>query len=419
MFVHWGLYSLIGANEWAMFHERYSIEEYERLATRFEAAAFDADALVRLAADAGQRYLTITSRHHDGFSMYDTALSDYKVSKTPFGRDPIAEIAEACAHHGVRLGFYVSLLDWHHPAYRAQLRARSSLAWSDYLEFLYGQVRELCTHYGDIAEFWLDGYWPQEWPIAHVPNWFTPGGDFGFAELYELIHTLQPDAVVMNNHHSEPRPGEDVQGYEGDVPGENTNLGMNIDAGINVTPPRLAAGESCQTLTATGYGFAKDVHEFRPVSELARMLVRGAAAGANFLLNVGPTPEGTVAAPAVDRLTQIGSWLAANGEGIYGTRAGVLRVADQFGDQRHRASVASTKGREPQRHYVHLLDGSVPTSFFVDLPEGVHADAATATLLHDGGEVPAEVRGDGDTLRITVAAERRDGLVTTVRLDLA
>jgi alpha-L-fucosidase len=149
------------------------------------------------------------------------------------------------------------------------------------------------------------------------------------------------------------------------------------------------------------------------------MLVRSAAAGANFLLNVGPTPEGTVAAPAVDRLTRIGSWLRTSGEGIYGTRTGVLHVADQFGDQPNRASVASTKGRDPGRHYVHLLDGSVPTAFFVDLPEGVHASAATASLLHDGDPVPAEIRGDGDTLRITVPAERRDGLITTVRLDLA
>jgi alpha-L-fucosidase len=412
MFVHWGLYSLIGAHEWVMFHERFPVGEYEKLASRFEAAAFDADALVRLAADAGQRYLTITSRHHDGFSMYDTALSDYKVTKTPFGRDPIAEIAAACGRHGVRLAFYVSLLDWHHPAYRAHLRQRSGLAWPDYLEFLHGQVQELCTGYGDVAEFWLDGYWPQEWPAPHFPNWFAPGGDFQLAELYELIHTLQPGAVVMNNHHDEPEPGEDVQGYEGDVPGENTNLGMNR------TIPRLSAGESCQTLTATGYGFARDVHHFRPVSELARMLVRSAAAGANFLLNVGPTPEGTVAAPAVDRLTRIGSWLRTSGEGVYGTRAGVLHVADQFGDQPYRASVASTKGRDPGRHYVHLLDGSVPTAFFVDLAEGVHASAATATLLHDGGPVPAEIRGDGDTLRITVPAERRDGLITTVRLDL-
>jgi len=133
----------------------------------------------------------------------------------------------------------------------------------------------------------------------------------------------------MNNHRSEPEPAGDIQGYEGDVPGENTNRGMNR------TTPQLRAGETCQTLTATGYGFTRDVHHLRPVSELAQMLVRSAAAGANFLLNAEPTPEGVAAAPAVDRLTRTGSWLRGSGEGIYGTRAGVLHVADQFGDERH------------------------------------------------------------------------------------
>ena len=217
----------------------------------------------------------------------------------------------------------------------------------------------------------------------------------------------------MNNHRSEPEPGGDIQGHEGDVPGENTNRGMNR------TTPQLSAGETCQTPTAARYGFTRDVHHLRPVSEPVQMLVRIGAAGANFLLNAEPTPEGVVAAPVIDRLTRIGSWMRGSGEGIYGTRAGVLHVADQFGDDRHCGGVASTKRREPGRHYVHLLDGSVPTSFFVDLPESAHAATAASTLLHDGGPVPAEIRGDSDMLCITVHAERRDGLITTIRLDLA
>lgn len=145
----------------------------------------------------------------------------------------------------------------------------------------------------------------------------------------------------MNNHPSEPEPGGDIQGYEGDVPGENTNRDMNR------TTPQLSAGEACQTLTATGYGFTRDVHHLRPVSELAQMLVRSAAAGANFLLNADPTPEGVVAAPAVDRLTRIGSWLRGSSEGIYGTRAGVLHVADQFGDDRHCGAWPRRRGASP------------------------------------------------------------------------
>jgi alpha-L-fucosidase len=292
------------------------------------------------------------------------------------------------------------------------LREASGLAWSDYLGFLSGQIRELCTNYGDIAQFWLDGHWPQEPHTQAFPNWFAPGGEFDFAEMYQLIHTLQPGAVVVNNHHSAPLPGEDVQEYEGDIAGENTHPN-----GINVTAPVLAAGETCQTVTATSYGFARDVHEYRPVSELATLLARVAGAGSNLLLNVGPTPEGRIPAPAADRLAQLGAWLGRAGEGIYTTRAGVLRVADRLGDGALARHVASTRNKnDDEVHYVHLLDGSVPTSFVVDLPADVHATSVDATLLHDGGEVRAELRGDGDALHVTVPAERRDGLITTVRL---
>lgn len=412
MFVHWGLYALIGANEWAMFHDRWSLADYEKLAGQFTAERFDADAWVRTAAEAGQKYLTITSRHHDGWSLFDTRLSDYKVTRSPFGRDPIAELADACRRHGVRLGFYVSLLDWHHPAYRAVLRERSGLAWDDYVGFLHGQIEELCTMYGDVASFWLDGYWPAEWPIPRFPNWFAPGGDFRFAELYERIHRLQPDAVVMNNHHLEPLPGEDVQGFEGDVPGENTNAGMNR------TAPVLDVQETCQTVMTHSYGFHKDDHHYRPAQDQLSMLLRAAGAGANFLLNVGPTPEGEIPLPARARLTEIGTWLTENGEGVYGTRAGRLVIGDSHGTAPLAASVAVTS-RSDTLHYIHLLDGNVPTSFFADLPGGTHAASVDARLLHDGKPVEAAVRGDGDTLHLTIPAERRTGSVTTVRVELA
>ena len=411
MFVHWGLYSLIGANEWAMFHDRWTITDYEKLADRFEAPLFDAGAWAATAADAGQKYLTITSRHHDGWSMYDTALSEYKVTRSPFGRDPIAELAEACRKEGVRLGMYVSLLDWHHPAYRAALRERSGLAWTDYLGYLHGQVEELCTQYGDIASFWLDGYWPAEWPISRFPNWFKPAGDFDFPGLYEKIHSLQPDAVVMNNHHLPPLPGEDVQGFEGDVPGENTNAGMNR------TAPILDVRETCQTVVTHSYGFNKDDHHYRPADEHLGMLLRAAGSGANFLLNVGPTPEGEIPLPAKSRLAEIGKWLRENGESVYGTRAGHLVVGDNYGTMPLDSATASTSAGNGI-HFLHILDGSVPTQFVVDLPDAVHATSVSASLLHDQKAVATEICGDGDTIRLTVPAERRTGSVTTVRLQL-
>ncbi len=412
MFVHWGLYSLIGASEWVMFHRRMTTSSYEALALDFAPSRFDAEEFVRTAVDAGQRYITITSRHHDGFSMYDTGLSDYKVTRTRFARDPIAELAEACGRHDVRLGFYVSLVDWHHPAYRETLRARSGLAWSDYVGFLHGQVRELCTNYGAIAEFWLDGYWPVSWPWLRFPNWCAPSGDFKLEELLHLIHTLQPDAVVMNNSHSTPGPGEDVQGYEGDVPGENTNLDLNG------TPPMREALETCQTLTSEGYGFQKHNHHYRSPSELVTTLVRAASLGANLLLNVGPTAEGEITAPARDRLAQLGAWLRTNGEGIYGTRAGTLTLSDGTSDPPAISGVVSTRSAQAGSHYVHILDGAAPTAILIDLPPGQHAESARAILLRDEDELPLEVLGDGDSLRLTVPSERRDGLATTIRVDV-
>jgi len=208
MFIHWGLYSILARGEWVMFFDKIPVPEYEKLVPQFNPLKFDARAWVQLAADAGLKYMVITSSHHDGFSMYDTALSDYKVTNTPFKRDPLHELADACARRGdVKLGFYSSLLDWHHPAYR--FRQESGLAWSDYLEFLHGQVRELCTQFGELACIWFDGDWPRDSCTGDRAH-FAPGGPFEYEKLYGMIHTLQPDAVVLNNRHDRPLPGEDV-----------------------------------------------------------------------------------------------------------------------------------------------------------------------------------------------------------------
>jgi alpha-L-fucosidase len=204
-----------------------------------------------------------------------------------------------------------------------------------------------------------------------------------------------------------------VQGYEGDVPGENTNLDLNV------TAPMREALESCQTLTSSGYGFQRHNHHYRPPSELMTMLLRSAAAGANFLLNVGPSPDGEVARPARDRLAQLGAWLRVNGEGVYGTRAGRLTLSDPASDPPAITGAATTVNLETGTHYIHLFDGRAPTTIYAELPAGEHADTARATLLHDGDEVDVAVRGDGDTLVITVPAERRGGLATTVRVEVA
>ncbi|MEV5011857.1 alpha-L-fucosidase [Streptomyces sp. NPDC093064] len=300
MFVHWGLYALHGLGEWNMFEARTSREEYSRLADDFTAPGFDAKSWVNLAEEAGQRYITVTTRHHDGFSLYDTALSDYKITRTPFGRDALAELAQACAERGLKLGAYVSLIDWHHPAFR--FRTESQMAWEDYLVFLHGQVEEVCTQYGELAQVWFDGDWPgSSWHTDHR-DWFAPGGQYGYPELYDMVHRLQPDAVVLNNRKSVPLPpGEDVQGFENDLPGENT-------AGFNTATVLDGPKETCLTMNRT-WGYVPDDDAYKTVDELESTVRRAWAAGSNLLLNVGPRADGVIPPREQDLLRAVGARL--------------------------------------------------------------------------------------------------------------
>lgn len=389
MFVHWGLYSILAKQEWVMHTDRIPVPEYEKLVARFNPTKFNADEWVSIAADAGQKYIVHTSRHHDGFSMYDTALSDYKVTNTPFGRDPLRELADACARRGdIKLGFYSSLLDWHHPAYR--FREESGLAWSDYLEFLHGQVRELCTNFGEIMCIWFDGDWPRH-KIDETNAHFRAGGSFEYEKLYDMIHTLQPDAVVLNNHHEEPIPGEDIQGFEQDLPGMNT-------AGFNATSISSSPLEVCMTIN-DHWGYSANDHNHKSTRNLVHILTRSASAGANYLLNVGPTAEGEILPIQAERLRGVGSWLQTNGESIYGTRAGVIAPT---------AHTVST--RKGDTHYVHMLDHISDSVTLVDVPESV----TQARLLRSGEAVRME-RHDGK-VTLTVPEAHRDSINTVVIL---
>ncbi|PJF46774.1 MAG: alpha-L-fucosidase [Candidatus Thermofonsia Clade 3 bacterium] len=390
MFIHWGLYSILARQEWVMHIERIPVPEYEKLMHRFNPTRFNADEWVGIAADAGQKYIVITSRHHDGFSMYDTALSDYKVTRTPFKRDPLAELADACARRGdIKLGFYVSLLDWHHPAYR--FREESGLAWSDYLDFLHGQVRELCTNFGPIACIWLDGDWPRHSLDAHNA-YFAPGGSFEYEKLYDMIHTLQPDAVIHNNRHAQPLPGEDVQGFEQDLPGENT-------AGFNETHIFDLPIEVCMTIN-DHWGYCMDDDNHKSVHTLIHKLVRSAACGGNYLLNVGPTAEGVILPVQAKRLRAMGAWLAANGESIYATRKGAIPATPD---------VVST--RRGDTHYLHVLNYVSDEVYVPGVPH-----TAQATLLRDGA--PVRVKPAKDGIRLVLPEEARDPFDTVVKLHM-
>ncbi len=390
MFIHWGPTALAPRHDWVMAHEGISPADYEKISARLNPTEFNAEEWVSIAADAGQKYIVFTTKHHDGFSMYDTALSDYKITTfTPFKRDPVRELAEAVAKRSdMKLGFYHSLLDWHHPAYRYP--KASGLAWSDYLAFLHGQVRELCTNYGEIACMWFDGEWPRH-VFTDKESYFVPGGSFEYDKLYNMIHTLQPDAVIVNNRHEVPLPGEDVQGFEQDLPGVNST-GFNA---LTVTEYPL---ETCMTINDHWFHIAGSTN-YKSVKGLVGYLARSASGGANYLLNVGPNELGEILPQHASRLRGVGAWLRENGESIYGTRAGVITPSKE--------AVSTRKG---DTHYVHILEN---VSDWVTL-SGVPESVTQARLLKTGAAVEMLPK---DGKRVLVVPDAlRDPLDTVVVL---
>jgi alpha-L-fucosidase len=316
MFIHWGVYSQLGAGEWVMEQRGIPIPQYEWLASAFNPVKFDAREWVSLAKAAGVRYITITARHHDGFSMFASKVTPYNISSwTPFKRDPMAELAAECRREGIKLFFYYSQLDWHHPDYfpRGNTGAKAGRAdggdWTRYLDFMDTQLTELLTNYGPIGGIWFDGMWDK------------PNAEWRLARTYGLIHRLQPAALIVPNHHKNPMPGEDVQTFEQDLPGANTT-GFRKDAGVSDLPLETS-------LTMNGaWGFNITDRNFKSTRELIGTLVRAAGHGANLLLNVGPRPDGTIQPESVERLRAIGQWLSTYGASIYGTRAGPVAPRD-------------------------------------------------------------------------------------------
>jgi alpha-L-fucosidase len=311
MFIHWGVYSLLGQGEWVMQNRGITVDRYEWLASTFNPVKFDARQWVALAKRAGVRYITITSRHHDGFSMFATRATPYNiVDWTPFHRDPLKELADACRSAGIKLFFYYSQLDWHHPDYwprgstgHATGRPESG-DWNRYLAFMNQQLTELLTNYGPIGGIWFDGMWDK------------PDADWQLDRTYALIHRLQPAALIVPNHHQAPRPGEDVQTFEQDLPGANT-------AGFNTREIGTLPLETSLTMNES-WGFNITDGKFKSTRELIGYLVRAAGQNANLLLNIGPRPDGTIQPEAVARLDSLGDWLATYGPSIYGTRGGPI-----------------------------------------------------------------------------------------------
>ena len=315
IFLHWGIYSMFAQGEWYMHNANIDWREYEKAASAFYPANFDAEAWVKAIKDSGAKYITFTTRHHDSFSMWDTEQSDFNiVDATPYKKDVLKMLADECQKQGVTLNLYYSHLDWRREDYpqgrtgHGTHRDASKADWPSYYKFMNDQLTELLTNYGKVGAIWFDGFWDHDEDT--VPF------DWQLGPQYELIHRLQPSCLVGNNHHVEVHPGEDIQIFERDVPGQNT-------AGLSGQAISRLPLETCQTMNGM-WGYKIIDQNYKSTEELIRLLVRTSGKGANLLLNIGPQPNGELPATALDRLKEMGEWLRANGESIYGTTAGDL-----------------------------------------------------------------------------------------------
>ncbi|MEV6288568.1 alpha-L-fucosidase [Kribbella sp. NPDC051770] len=353
MFVHWGLYSLAARHEWVKNRERMTDEQYQRYFDRFDPDLYDPRAWARSAKAAGMRYVVLTTKHHDGFCLWDSALADYKVTGTPYGRDLVGPFVAACREAGLKVGFYHSLIDWHHPEFpidglhpqrddeEARKRPRDM---SVYREYLHGQVRELLTGFGTIDYLFFDFSYPRRAEGKGAEDW-------GAAELLAMVRELQPEILVND------RTG---------LPGDFVTPEQYQPSG-----PLPVAWEACQTLNGS-WGYDRDNADYKSPELLVRMLIDGVSKDGNLLLNVGPTGRGLIDPEAETRLAAIGGWMRLHERSIRGCGASEY---DAPADCRYT--------QNGDRLYVHLF--SWPFKH-VHLP-GLAGKVRYAQLLSDGSEV--------------------------------
>lgn len=322
LFIHWGLSSVLADGEWVMNVRNIKVDDYTRLLRVFNPVDFDAAKWVSTAKNAGMKYIVFITRHHDGFSNWDTKYSDWKITNTPYGKDVLKMLAEECKKQGIKLGLYYSLLDWYRTDYPWETgrtgkgTGRTGKGdYNSYLQFMKNQLTELLTNYGDIMSIWFDGHWDQTNMEGNADR--TSRIDWKYEELYTLIHRIQPKCLIGNNHHLAVIPGEDFQMFERDLPGEN-KAGMSFQKASTEVPL-----ETCETINGA-WGYNITDRKYKTVTEVIRLLIGAAGRNANLLLNVGPMPNGQIQPEFTDTLAAAGKWLAKNGESVYGTRGGPL-----------------------------------------------------------------------------------------------
>ncbi len=402
LFIHWGLYALPARHEWVKHKEQIAEEAYQRYFDHFDPDLYDPKRWARDCKNAGMKYAVITSKHHEGFAMWDSQLTDYKATNTPIGRDLIKEWVEAFRTEGLKVGFYHSVIDWHHPDYLVdRIHPRREDDWADknadrdmtkYTEYLHGQVRELLTDYGKIDIMWFD---------------FTPPdkskADWKSEDLVKLVHELQPGIII--NDRIDYQESADFVTPEQYQPKEwPTRDGERV------------VWEACQTLNGS-WGYDRDNLDWKSPEILIQLLIDSVSKGGNVLLNVGPTGRGEFDPRARNTLASLGEWLRVNGRSIYGATA----------ETEFETPIDCRLTRNGDRLYVHVFNWPMRNIHL----EGLGGRIAYAQLLHDASEIiysesdphqqaqnttPAGAPG---TVTLELPIQRPDVLVPVIELFLA
>jgi alpha-L-fucosidase len=404
MFIHWGLYAVPagewngkkfdGGVEWIQCFAKIPTAEYTPLIEKFNPQRYDADAWVRLAKDAGMKYIVITSKHHDGFCLWDSAQTDWDVGATPYKEDLLKPLAEACAKHGIRLCFYHSIMDWHHPEWgdKAPWRGNCATAKPDmdkFTAYLKAQLDELLAYKPGIL--WFDGEWEAAW--THERG----------VDLYNYLRAKSP-SLIINNRVDKGRDG--MAGF---------NTGSQFKGDYCTPEQEIPASglpgvdwESCMTMNNT-WGYSAHDQAWKSTAMLVRNLIDIASKGGNYLLNVGPTAEGLIPGPSIERLQGIAAWMKVNGEAIHGTTASPFPTAPAWG--------RCTTRRQPDgttRLYLHVFNWPADGRLVVT---GLTKEARTASLLAKPGEA-LKLTSGADSLTIAVPAQAPDPIATVIVLEV-
>lgn len=402
LFIHWGLYSVPAGEwgsktnygEWIRHSAQIPLEEYDKFISRFNPVKFDADEWVRAAKEAGMKYIVITTKHHDGFCLFDSKFTDFDVISTPFKRDILKELSEACKKHDIKLCFYHSIMDWHHPDYLPRRdweknRTTDGAEHDRYVQYMKNQLKELLTNYGEIGVLWFDGEWEATW------------NDKRGLDLYNYVRSLQPD-IIINNRVGATRNGLEGFTTEGGFAGDFGTPEQQIPA----TGLPGADWESCMTMN-DNWGYNKNDKNWKTAKEILQMLADIASKGGNYLLNVGPTAEGLFPDESVERLREIGRWMKVNSESIYGTGASPFEKLEW-------GRCTQKKIENGTRLYLHIFD--FPADEKLVIP-GIINENVKVYLLSDPQKNLLKTDREDEILIISLPAKVPDEINTVVVLE--